>query len=296
MQSGSSSLPGAKVRDAPAVKMRSPGPTNPPIRTGAHDARRFLAPPHHGWGGGAICPLIPSHPLSLVCHFGRFEGAILFEALPIHISADWLRIPTIFLPGYICLGLSAWILHFKNFLHCLQIGVILNVLSQYKEADTMTRASICTHMAVPCCTWFGRHCIDQCIEPFQITIECILPNAKRKQQPRWEPPFGASTLHWGICGIYHPFITFWGWPRYISQHSYINQHRALAYHISIWSDVAHQVCCGLCIVHCALWIMDCARLMIKLSFSPPRWRSQSQTLSPANRKLFPKINRKLIWN
>ena len=191
-----------------------------------------------------------------------------------------------FLPGYICLGLSAWILHFKNFLHCLQIGVILNVLSQYKEADTMTRASICTHMAVPCCTWFGRHCIDQCIEPFQITIECILPNAKRKQQPRWEPPFGASTLHWGICGIYHPFITFWGWPRYISQHSYINQHRALAYHISISIR-----CCAsgvLWIVHCALWIMDCARLMIKLSFSPPRWRSQSQTLSPANRKLFPK--------
>ena len=59
MQSGSSSLPGAKVRDAPAVKMRSLGPTNPPIRTGAHDARRFLAPPHHEWGGGAICPLNP---------------------------------------------------------------------------------------------------------------------------------------------------------------------------------------------------------------------------------------------
>ena len=41
--------PPPKVRDAPAVKMR-PGRTNPAIHTGAHDARRFLAPPHYRVG------------------------------------------------------------------------------------------------------------------------------------------------------------------------------------------------------------------------------------------------------
>ena len=72
------------------------------------------------------------------------------------------------------------------------------------------------------------------------------------------------------------------------------QSTCISSYISICSDVEHHVRCGLWIVHCALWIMDCARLMIKLSFSPPRWRSQSQTLSPANRKPFPRRNRERL--
>ena len=259
MQSGSSSLPGAKVRDAPAVKMRSPGPTNPPIRTGAHDARRFLAPPHHGWGGGAICPLIPLSP-SLTClPFWK-----IWRRHPIRSLANphQRRLAENTLPTLFCRGTSVWVYlpeFFTSktfFIACRLVLFLMYSPNTKKQTRWPERLFVRTwlYLAVPGLVDIA---LINVLSRFRSPLECILPNAKRKQQPRWEPPFGASTLHWGICGIYHPFITFWGWPRYISQHSYINQHRALAYHISIWSDVAHQVCYGLCIVHCVWCIVHC---------------------------------------
>ena len=58
--------PPPKVRDAPAVKMR-PGRTNPAIHTGAHDARRFLAPPHYREGEEELYDsLSPLQPFSII--------------------------------------------------------------------------------------------------------------------------------------------------------------------------------------------------------------------------------------